>query len=779
MQSVRKALVLFTAVCMLLTIAVSGAAAQEFTDVDWGEPAFESKTSDVTPLDNGTVNYDETNELLQFRFQSSSSDDFSLDSESVQIYIDSDLDETTGVNDTTYDSGGDTEDYFNNISDIGADYNIQVGNGEETLFEWVETSGSGFFTGRTGVTASQSSSEILVEVPIDQIDVEQGDEIGLKFAYTTDSDLGDGSYDWSSGSGESTIFTTEGADGESGTIAEHEINGTVSVAQDDGGLTLAPTDVTVSAVTDNGNEADEETVTINNKADSGDYSLTVDADNFEGGDGVVQAEFNATREDFRLNESQTPKETGNLNEGDATTENFTIEPAATVNGTVSVNDNTGLSDNAIVELSLAGQTTEVTLENEFDNKEYNLTVFEDELDGGATLTAAIANQEETETDLDLNKTEVTDIDLGVGDQREENFEIQPPQISVSVIPEENEPIDIRTNDTFNASVVLSNNLDVDVYSVSHTLDFAAVSDSITVTDRADIDASATNLSDAVIQNKSLTTDSELTVDITGNAPDNSTARIYNVTFNITKDYQGKVNPEDSLSYDADGDLVEELDIEQTDLKAVDENNETISNFQADAQSIEFTQTETLVNIEEESSLLKTKSNMVGSTLKVEATATSPNDGDLKNITLIDTDSNRELDNISCEGAECSTTEDNLRTYTPDSTEDTLNQTGQAKYGLTDKFKIEVNGDGSGADETDIYNLDSTPIYQRGDISSATGTPNGTVDITDLVRLSRQRGTETAELPWNENRITDNSIYDVNNDGIIDIVDMTIVAREGT
>jgi len=48
-----------------------------------------------------------------------------------------------------------------------------------------------------------------------------------------------------------------------------------------------------------------------------------------------------------------------------------------------------------------------------------------------------------------------------------------------------------------------------------------------------------------------------------------------------------------------------------------------------------------------------------------------------------------------------------------------------------------------------------------------------------VKISRERGAETDELPWDEDVITDNSIYDVNNDGRIDIVDMTIVAREGT
>jgi hypothetical protein len=780
MLTVRRILALSIAVCILLTIAVSGVAAQDFTGIDWGEPDFEKsdKTSNVTSLDNGTIKYDATDEVLQFRFQNSSGGFSNLGNESIQIYIDTDQDETTGLSNGTY-----SDPYYNNISSIGADYNVQIGNGEQTLFEWVDTSGSGYFSGITGVTANRSDSEVIVEVPIDQIEVEEGDVLRLKFAYVEDDDLNSGTYDWAP-DGEPISFTTSDADGESGTITAHAISGTVDVEQDDGGLNFTPTDVTVTAITDGGNEADEDTVTINDKGDNKTYSLTVDAEKFEGDGGEIQAEFNVTRDDFRLNESQTPRTVGDLDQG-TSTEDFIIEPAATVNGTVVVAGEPGLGPDstANVEFTVAGQADDVTLasdditlDSDTAEKDYNVTAFADEFN---TLTATITNQNATDTDLALNKTEISSLDLAVGDQQRENFEVQPPQIGVSVVPVENEPIDVNKNDIVKVGIELDNNLGVDVYSINHTLEYDEAV--LNVTNESDVDFSNStfaNSSEIQYKNtKAPSDDNVIQADIVANTSQTGDVILYNATFEIVDSFQN----EEGIDFNADGNEVATGDIVQTRVKAVDENNETIDNFRADTRSIGFTQTKTFVEINQTETLLKTKTNMVGSDLKVEATAESPNNGDLKNISLINAETGTELDNISCDGATCSTnnSDKSLLVYQPTRSEITLGDRNNASgYNTTDKFEVKAYGNGDGTYENESFNLDRTPIYERGDISTATGTEPGNVSIIGLTKVSNQRGAETDELPWDEDRIIDNSVYDVNNDGQIDIVDLTIVAREG-
>jgi len=779
MLTVRRILALSIAVCILLTIAVSGVAAQDFTGIDWGEPDFEKsdKTSNVTSLDNGTIKYDATDEVLQFRFQNSSSGFNNLDSESIQIYIDTDQDETTGLSDGTY-----SDSYYNNISSIGADYNVQIGNGEQTLFEWVDTSGSGYFSGITGVTANRSDSEVIVEVPIDQIEVEEGDVLRLKFAYVEDDDLNSGTYDWAP-DGEPISFTTSDADGESGTITAHTISGTVDVEQDDGGLNFTPTDVTVTAITDDENEADEDTVTINDKGDDKTYSLTVDAEKFEGDGGEIQAEFNVTRDNFRLNESQTPRTVGDLDQG-TSTEDFIIEPAATVNGTVVVAGEPGLGPDstANVEFAVADQADDVTLasdditlDSDTAEKDYNVTAFADELN---TLTATITNQDATETNLTLNKTELTSLDLAVGGQQRENFEVQPPQIGVSVVPVKNEPIDVNERDRVEVGIELDNNLKVDLYAINHTLEYDETV--LNVTNKSAVSFSNStfkNSSSLKFENKRVPSNNNTVgVDIVRNISKNDDVILYNVTFDIVDSFQN----EKGIDFNADGNEVATGDIVQTRVKAVDENNETIDNFRADTKSIGFTQTKTFVEVNQTETRLKTRANMVGSDLKVEATAESPNSGDLKNISLINAETGAELDNISCDGATCSTNnpDKSLLVHQPTDNTNITNDPNGPRYSFTDKFKIKAYGNGDGTYENGTFNLDTTPIYKRGDVSAATGTEPGNVSIIELTIVSNQRGAEANGLPWNENRIIEDSIYDVNNDGQIDIVDLTIVAREG-
>ena len=886
-KCIPEALILLVAVCLLLTIASAGVAAQEFDD-DGEDVLFDGpgdKTSDVTPIKSGSINF--VDGELQFKFENKSGEPFDLSDESVQIYIDSDTDTATGLVQSSY-----SDDYFSNMSGMGADYNVQVGDGQEALFEWVNTSDNGgdngFFTARDTVTATQSNDEVIVNLPIDQIGINEGDQIRLKFAYVTDSEVNDGDYDWAPSNADSGGFftyDTAGTDGESGEINEVDISGEVKLGDDSGNLDFDEVDVEVSAFTDNDNEAGTETVTISGKPDTPSYTITVDGENFNG-DGSVEAELSSELENYRLNDSRPGG--GDITDidiaNDLSDQDFTLEPAvnvtgnvvveqgvdsfkedaavefslpgdenqdtvtvdagtnatynatafadefesdedltaeitnqdatgtslnkttvdidgssvgvggqkeenfeviapAEVNGTITVNSSTpSFNPDANVELSLAGKTKTKTL-GDSDSASYTFTVVESELNGDGTLTAEITNADEIGNDLRLNKTVVDEIDVGPDEFQEENIEIQPPDISVFVSSNQGEPIDVRQNDQFEVSVELSNNLNREVYSISHILEYEEAN--VNVTDESNIDTDPSVAgdnfaegSDGGIENKTITEEFNTKVDITGNESQEDDTVVYNATLNITDAFAGSI----------DYKTVEDVTLSQSEIKAVDENNETINRFESPEEVISFNQTEAFVEFVDAETSLKTKANMIGSEMKVEASAVSPNNGPIKNITLVknNTDGKIEkLDDIDCDGAStCSTSDDDksLLTHEPAPGNNTLGGLdGSDTYNLTDKFKLRVYGAGEGDNEVAAYNLSETPIYERGDISSATGgSAAGSVDITDLARLAEERGTETDELPFDADtdEITDNSIYDVNNDGIIDIIDLTIVAREG-
>jgi hypothetical protein len=169
--------------------------------------------------------------------------------------------------------------------------------------------------------------------------------------------------------------------------------------------------------------------------------------------------------------------------------------------------------------------------------------------------------------------------------------------------------------------------------------------------------------------------------------------------------------------------------------------------------------------------LTTGGDMVDAPVKFDVEAGTEKGGTIKGIVLYNTRTDTEEDRIICEGdPNC---DDSLKTTPSDST-----FVDNGTYVSRNIFDIKAIPAGEG-DNVTVSNPrgDGQEIYKRADVSlDGPGDDTGNVTLTGDVRsiLDLRGQTAPGGLPWED---IEAAQHDVNNDGEIDIVDVTIVANE--
>jgi hypothetical protein len=158
--------------------------------------------------------------------------------------------------------------------------------------------------------------------------------------------------------------------------------------------------------------------------------------------------------------------------------------------------------------------------------------------------------------------------------------------------------------------------------------------------------------------------------------------------------------------------------------------------------------------------------MVGAPTKFRVDVTT-NQGRLANITLKNNNTGS-TDVYDCKGSSIC---EGVVQDTP--TKSTFNGTGYSI--VSDRYKITIYPENNG-DTTVINNPRGAgdKVYNESDVSNLGTNGLGNVTVKDVDAVLQNTGAETGELPW------DNPVdarYDVNNDGVVDIVDATAVAQD--
>jgi hypothetical protein len=159
--------------------------------------------------------------------------------------------------------------------------------------------------------------------------------------------------------------------------------------------------------------------------------------------------------------------------------------------------------------------------------------------------------------------------------------------------------------------------------------------------------------------------------------------------------------------------------------------------------------------------------MIGAPTKFSVEASTVGDGDVDEIVLRNSRTSTKNDTYTCAETPCIA---DLSDETGPA-EDTFAGNATADYLPRNIYNIEAAPDGSSNTKTES---ESVEVYKKGDVNH-TDDDAGNVTLNDVNSMLDARGQEAAGgLPWEQNR---QARYDVNNDGEIDIVDVTIVVEE--
>lgn len=745
MSTLRKITLTLVVLCVVAITVPSVAVAADIEEPDnWGDEVFNySKTTpaDADPpgdLEAAFISYDESDDTMQFRINFTNEAPQNPMSDNItQIYIDSDLDSETGLNNETYTDGGNAETFYNNTDNIGADYRVSIGAGTDLVAPWDESATQ--FIGGEGesIDVEKRSNSVIANVPLNEID--DSNTFDLKFVYLdTSGDVDDvDDYTWAPDANDEEINSTRFSI-EDGTVPQATIEAVINISDD-----AVDEDATVEFTLedDSGDPTQREgSVEGNNNITE---TFTVDARDFDGGE-TLRAEIDG--ENYTLD---SEKEIPNIDENDVESKVFEPHGLINISGNVS-----GLSSTEGGEVTISVNKTEnneatiadrtIPFDGESDETSYRFTlnatnftdggVVEAELDAGLNTISADSN-----TSFNTSRYNPTD--------KTQDFTANNVGQTLSLETNLSE-VDVFTDNGFNITVNASSDgtNGEEINTVRHRIEYDTDQLSVANIEYL-VSSEASNATNKSYGHEIVVTDGD------GLVTSGSSENLYNITFKLNE----TVDPNQ-------GTEVNVTPTTRDDTRLFNSSSSDLElEFDKSAETVTVTNSETRIQSSDlDVTNLTVGGNMVGAPTKFDVEVTSVNDGELANITLYNERTDSVSGTIDCDSeSECSGT---LSDTPSNST-----YLGSA-LGYEAKQRYNITAYPSSAGDQVVANK-SVTVYKEADVNG-----DGEVDIEDIRHIVNNRD-QVAEggLPWDNDAAAARS--DVNNDGVVDIVDITIVTEE--
>jgi hypothetical protein len=754
--TLRGSLILLVALVIVATLVPSAAVAADTIYFD----------GDKEPFDSATIEEDSGD--IKFNITFTKNND--LSSNITDIYVDTGSPE--GINDETFaDSGGETAKFWENLGDLDADYRIAIGDGTNVVEPWDEET-SQFDGSNSAKIEIVEQEDSYVVVRVDEEDIGAPDTIDYKFAYIDGDGIEDeSSYTWAPDSS----LRRNLEEGE--TVNTGVINATINVSD-----TPINDDAEIVISTSDGQEQNQEDIEVDGNSNIS-AEFTVDESDFSG-DGDVTAEING--ENYTLDNTKAVTVSG------GSTKNIVFEPHRLIEVSDEV---TGENEDYTVELrDNDGNTIEA--EAVFNQDSYNFSeVNATKLVNGGEVAASLDDETslnsispQSQTIDSVDRYNPNDI-VNEGNK----FDIKPPTERINIKTNISEA-NISDTSQFNLTVNASATGDDRVDAVKHVLEFNP--DQIVYEDteyqiitdnqnRTDIEGSEEGEEDQI----------ETVIVNASGGPVISEGSEDVTLFNMTFRFESEFEPDQSGSANTENSEIVELEtvtdtadiegsrlINSTDSKiSTDLNEDDVKGlkFETDTTEVDVFNPETVIEFEQaDVDHLTSGGDMVGAPVRFEVEAGS-NEGEISKIVLNNTrngevpdESSDESQFIDCEGL--STCDGTLAHVPQDDT--FIDNSSYATKSVYDITVVPVNDASRGVigdnkTVTDPRDGGGEEIYKRGDVTGITGNDKGNVTLGgDVESILDKRGTEPIGTD-------EESRHDVNNDGVIDLVDVTIVAQE--
>ncbi len=759
-----------TLILLCVLIAVGSYSVAGIGEPDWGDNVTGADLPSSSPgeLEEAYINYEEPNIQYRVDFKSADGNPLADDSNSiVQIYIDTGTDE--GVDKDTYTDGGTTEEFYDNLDNLNADYRVSIGDDTNVIEPWDEDTSQFDGSNSEMVAVEDSSATDAVVTEFEETDIGSPDEIDYKFVYINDTSSSVSStddYTWAP--------DPDDSDDESIKFNFEDGGETVPV-----GTISATINISDSAVADGTNvefslsDGTEETINDHDSDNNITRDFSVNSNDFEGdsGDSITAT---VDGENYTLDKEKTGI---SVTEGEVT--NVTFEPHELINisgeisslggeeGTYSIGVENDDGEVATTTGEVSFSEGEITSEYGLD---VNATKFTDNGEIVATLDAP-PNTISADSDTSFNTSRYNPDDIT------QNFTVNPPNQQLDLttnISEADEFTDNGFNLTVNASANASGTSENRIDTIKHVIEFdptqVAVTGSTSLVD-GNGNETSTRSGGGVFETVVVNTSGGPVVGENG-----TSVPIYNLTFEFEEDFE----PDHGDSDSSDNTVpvsVTTVDEDTSEfgatriLNGTEEYGSTKDlEFDTDEPGdVDVYNSETQIDFDTENVVhLTTGGDMVGAPVKFDVEGVTSNDGTIDKIELINTRTDTTEDTIDCGGdPDC---DGQLRTTPSNST-----FIDNGTYVSRNIFDIKAVPVDDGATVPVNNPRGGQEIYKRADVSL-----DGPVDDTGNVTLSGDvrsildlRG-QTAGLPWED---IEAAQHDVNNDGEIDIVDVTIVANE--
>ena len=774
MPNYRKAALAIIIVC--LTVAVMPSTVAGLEEPNWGDKneAFDHKSTDTT-LQKGFVDVKES--TVQFRANFSGGFVGTY-----LIYIDTDTDPETGFNKDTVNANDDLSDFYDDaFGSIGADYRVLVVDGATPIIE--EHNGDAGWDKIKNINTAGDSDGITAQIAKETIG--NPEVYDLRFAHIKDGagpQLADSEYATEPGQ---AYRVDEGGDStgttETATIKTDVEFGNVKV-DDEASVQLTVTD-------DTGQEAGAVEFNYSSSGTTNLQEFTVNPDNFDEDEGEVSVEvLNDDQYLFERDVDNTDSITGISDGGDSTTVNLGVSTIRAKLDNVNV-----LNDDASARLELTDNgedkttTREVPINNSKTSQDVYFTVNPDNFATNNELKVEILG----DSDYPFEDSDQS-ISITKGSSATTSFDVDSVGHDITIIDKSaNRNIDGGNGDAgFTVGVELSSDGTdgSDIYTFSHVLEYD--SERLSVEDVSTGSASealplvsangeSDNANYTVVTNNRPESPGEHGITITSNtSTNNDPAVVYKGTSEDLYNIEFEFDDPDSLSEEIDYDEKIDLAPSTADETVLAKADGTSLSYTSSAESTNVYNNNTRVTDVEVTHLTE-GGNMVNAPMKFEFDI-GTNNGEIDEIRLTDNTTETALGEggssdddtrINCNGE---STCDGTLVYTPDkSANSTFSGSG---YGKNEDFEVIVVDSDSDKysipdDNEEIDNLDAK-IYTDGDTSAAT-TP-GATNLSDLTTVVRNRGEGDGELPWDDDKL---ARADMNNDGVIDVVDVTNIAGE--
>jgi len=764
-SALRRSSILLVALFILVTVAPSVAVADE--TLTWPDDQPVNDTEDPE-LDSIDVEYNSGDITIIINTTSNGGgDDDLLANNITDVYIDTG--DPDGIDDSTFTGGSETATFWDNL-EINADYRVAIGDDTNVVEPWDEDTTQ--FDGTESESFEPSGDNESITVKFSEDDIDSPETIDFQAAFVEGDGFDDSSgYAWTN---KGDIILEDDA-----AVISAEINITDADVDDDAAISVSA-----------GGESEDVDINGNNNLTA---ELTVD----ESVDEVTATIEGGTN--YTLDKT---KDVTGLSEGDEEEVDFEPHRLIDVEGEMI---NGGDEDYTI---ELQDSEGDIIVEPQlFDAEGYTFddinAINATRLDNG-TLVANIVDEESLKS---VNKTT---IDIGDVDRFEpddpleiQDLKIEPPTERLEI--ETNRSVaNISKHDTFNVTVNATAEGDDRIDTVKHVVEFDDEQIEHKNTNFVDVDIEDNN-GDSVNETLKEEQGDQYKVIIANTSGDpivsagSEDVTLFNLTFEFTEEFgdtesdvspdQGRDNSEDVVieTVDEESRLINSTDSQiSTDLEEDDVKDLL---FETDSDSVETYNPETVIEENEiDVTHLTTGGDMVGAPVRIniDVGEAATNDGKLDEIILNNTRNDEDPDqddqSIDCEG---DPTCDGTLVHIPQEGQDSLLE--NSTYATRNIYNITVvpeTGDPDTGDNVSINNPrgdGGEEIYKRGDV-----TLNNTVDDTGNITLAGdidsvldKSGTEAdGGLPWDspENSL-ENAQHDVNNDGEIDVVDVTIVAQE--